>query len=820
MADDTDSSSLDSDSDCTQDHKYDAEEVLGSEDAVPEKRSASKTSKTKARKEKTRCAASAKSPQLAPSSAVSSSCSGCDAGDSDIETTDGDDEKEPVSKKRRSDGSSSCVSPIRRPNVVISNEEGCRSRRREFPPTDENNSCPVCEKKTSFKTKETRDNHIRKKHLEVYNGYEEIPKRTPGATPKRVFRIYPEHDATFSCPVCEKPHKSLQSRNNHIRGQHKEVYDKYDEVPTLSSAAVARAPLAASGKGVKKRKHPKADEACSCPYCDWVNPGVTEKQRKSARLHHIYSRHGDKVNDTPFRTDTPRRTYICDADSIPECACGRDFGTDVNAFRRHQSKATGVHAHRCEHCGHSVATAGDLWHHLEECAVLHAGKTYYCDMPGCPCPEKPRPTPAAVKQHQRGALHISRERVYRCEAVCADTGLPCTFTHYHPSKIASHAQYVHTEDRQFPCLYIDGDGMKCSAAFKSASDLGTHAGTHVTVRSFPCATCDKLYTTVRLRNSHERNAHGNLRFKCSQCTSTFRVKVVRDQHEYTHLEERCYECTICGDEFRQQVVLDNHVVYVHTHSRKYPCTVCDVVETSPSRLATHLYTHSEAYNPNRSKFESEFAAVLKRLGIPYKEQVEVPRRKLRLDFEVEFNGRRVCIELDGQHHFSTIFSGVAGKLSYLRQCSYDVDKSRVCRREEMLLLRFTEIPTESALLAALTTVTLCPSDMSDYVSPELWTSALARELVVADISADDAVLAAKTVLRTFDFGMDDEEIEAIDWEKFVTGIFVHMLRLHSTKTLDEFCEVMGDTVAEAACVLAASMWEFAYDDCCDAGSCL
>jgi hypothetical protein len=726
------------------------------------------------------------------------------SADDDVFTSDDGGAVSPVLKRRR--GDTSCASPPRsprRPNVVIPNEKGYKRVCKVYPPTDAVNTCPVC-KETTFKTKALRDKHIRQKHADVYAKYDDVPKKAAGDG-KRVFRLYPEPDAAFTCPVpeCSKRFGNLQSWKNHIRGQHKSVYNGYKEVPTLTAPAAA--PRAESGKGAKKRSYPVADEAFSCPFCDWTNPGSEPEQRKNARYNHMSTRHSKEVAALPLRTDMPRTEYVCDAATNASCACAFST-TSKQKWEAH----VGARTHACRNgCGATFTNSGDEGSH----AKLHCpsrAQEHVCGIDGC---AETSSSLGGIQQHRAGPKHVVPDRKFACAVS------DCEYRHQHPSKVAAHIREVHTDNRPFVCAFVDGDGDSCGKGFKSNGELTKHGGVHVETYDIPCETCGKLYKTPRLRALHEAVVHGEKRFVCPEvgCTSVFAAKVARDQHANIHSDVWQYACSFCPRTFRQISVCQNHEMYVHLGTREHKCPTCGLVLTSPSRLATHAQVHTDGYVPgSASAGEQAMFRILQAefsLGGFRKEATPLGER-FRFDFMV--NG--TFIEYDGLYHYRPGYAAPyksTALRSFALQVMSDYKKTSFCRKHGAPLLRVTGTPpSDAAFLAALAATTSAPADYSDFVAGHTLTTDLAEHFRVlatqdprtgepTDADADAGELVASvTILGS---ALRDE---AMDIYQTRIAAFLIFLRENEALTPQEAVKTYGAEVMAACVTIARSMPEF------------
>jgi hypothetical protein len=467
MADDADSSSLESDVDI-QDHKYDAEEETESKDAA---RLASRALKVKTPKGKTRPVDTAKSPQGA--CAISSSCSDCDVGERNIETSDGDDENEPVVKKRRSSASSS-ASMTRRPNVVIPNQQGRRRIRREFPPTDDNN----------------RSN--------------ELVTSTAGPISKGAHRVYPTplrtpaDAAVLMCNFCwaDKgqvvPYAKLESLKAHWRND-KVHLGLFDTFAVKKGTVVTVYTCNAASNG-----------SCAC----------------GAAFDHLqkWDRH------------VAVKKYTCRNSCGAVFVCTDDEGSHA---KKHCSTIAAEFACTVAGCGHVAPTPGALYEHMRGPVHLARERNLACNVPGCSfqhyyqskmaqhadnvhlatrvftCSEEgcghQFKTAGDLKKH--AGTHIATY-----EIACAQTtagGEPCTKLFQTHRGRKAHERDCHGEPR-FAC-------MLCPMAFTVKVHCDEHALTHSDARTYSCERCGQTFRQKSVKANHVLYVHDKSRPHVCQC---------------------------------------------------------------------------------------------------------------------------------------------------------------------------------------------------------------------------------------------------------------------------------------------------------------
>ena len=612
----------------------------------------------------------------------------------------------------------------------------------------------------------------------------------------------------------------------HMRSGHKRLYKDLPAKTTNAQLAAAAALSAAKGPngGAKKKRisdlsgGAQADTSRCCR-CSWKNPlkanAATPQDPSPSAIYSRWYNHVTKkctfaaaYADAPLAADGPKKTYTCNDTTNSDCACGFDTKSKQK-WEAHLGERT----HVCRNgCGATFTNSGDEGSH----AKLHCpsrAQEHVCGIDGC---AETSNSLGGIQQHRTGPKHVLPDRKYGC-AVAG-----CKYRHQHLSKVAAHVREVHTDNRPFVCAFVDGDGDSCGKGFKSNGDSTKHGGVHVETYDIPCATCDKLYKTPRLRALHETVVHGEKRFACPEpgCASVFAVKLARDQHTKIHSDIREYACSQCPQTFRQLSVLQNHEMYVHFGTRAHQCAACGLVLTSPSRLATHERVHTDGYVPGSvSVGEQEIFRILQAefsLSGFRKEATPLGER-FRFDFMVD----GTFIEYDGLYHYRPGHAAPykpAALCRFALQVMSDYKKTSFCRKHGAPLLRVTgTLPSDAAFLACLAAATSAPADYSDYVAGHTLTTDLAEHFRVlasqdplagepkpTDVEAEAGELVASVTI----LGPALLHDEAMDVYQTRIAAFLIFLRENAALSPQEAADAYGAEVMDACIIIARSMPEF------------
>ena len=90
--------------------------------------------------------------------------------------------------------------------------------------------------------------------------------------------------------------------------------------------------------------------------------------------------------------------------------------------------------------------------------------------------------------------------------------------------------------------------------------------------------------TFRKGSKRKRTQH-----ECDVCEKVFRYPSKLASHMRTHTNERPYECDVCEKRFRQSGSLQTHM-RIHTNERPYECDVCDKAFRDSGTLKRHKRT--------------------------------------------------------------------------------------------------------------------------------------------------------------------------------------------------------------------------------------
>ena len=105
----------------------------------------------------------------------------------------------------------------------------------------------------------------------------------------------------------------------------------------------------------------------------------------------------------------------------------------------------------------------------------------------------------------------------------------------------------------------------------------------------PCSTCTEVFTTPKIRTSHEHKAHKKSKEKkniCATCKEVF----TSDSEYQSHLQKHPLECLQCGKYFYRRQNLELHLKR-HLAIKPHKCTICNKAFVTKQKLAEHTNSH-------------------------------------------------------------------------------------------------------------------------------------------------------------------------------------------------------------------------------------
>ncbi|KAJ0170012.1 hypothetical protein K1T71_014618 [Dendrolimus kikuchii] len=111
---------------------------------------------------------------------------------------------------------------------------------------------------------------------------------------------------------------------------------------------------------------------------------------------------------------------------------------------------------------------------------------------------------------------------------------------------------------------------------------------HGETRTFPCESCDRVYTNRKSLREHNRKNHLQLlRYICSHCDKKFYLPSQLKDHMTSHTGERNFRCEYCGKSYPRLRALKVHM-QSHNSEKKYKCGLCTASYTQLNNYKNHL----------------------------------------------------------------------------------------------------------------------------------------------------------------------------------------------------------------------------------------
>ncbi|CAK9811836.1 Zinc finger protein 235 [Anthophora quadrimaculata] len=148
-----------------------------------------------------------------------------------------------------------------------------------------------------------------------------------------------------------------------------------------------------------------------------------------------------------------------------------------------------------------------------------------------------------------------------------------------------HKRIHYPQVKSWPC-------ETCGKRYSSRNLLEEHINTHTGVRPYVCENCGKDFASKYTYKAHVKTHEIRPRpYECSQCNKTFLSQQNLNQHERTHNGVKEYVCHQCGKAFGSPHNLEVHNI-VHTGYKPYICRVCGKAFARKAEIRDHERTHT------------------------------------------------------------------------------------------------------------------------------------------------------------------------------------------------------------------------------------
>ena len=148
-----------------------------------------------------------------------------------------------------------------------------------------------------------------------------------------------------------------------------------------------------------------------------------------------------------------------------------------------------------------------------------------------------------------------------------------------------HKRIHYPQVKSWPC-------ETCGKRYSSRNLLEEHINTHTGVRPYVCENCGKDFASKYTYKAHVKTHEIRPRpYECSQCSKTFLSQQNLNQHERTHNGVKEYICHQCGKAFGSPHNLEVHNI-VHTGYKPYICRMCGKAFARKAEIRDHERTHT------------------------------------------------------------------------------------------------------------------------------------------------------------------------------------------------------------------------------------
>lgn len=214
---------------------------------------------------------------------------------------------------------------------------------------------------------------------------------------------------------------------------------------------------------------------------------------------------------------------------------------------------------------------GDAKSIIAHMKSVHETRLYICDICGID-----------FKKRNELSLHLDdhvakEEGDFQCE-ICNRI-----FSNLRLFRI--HKRIHYPQVKSWPC-------ETCGKRYSSRNLLEEHINTHTGVRPYVCENCGKDFASKYTYKAHVKTHEVRPRpFECSQCNKTFLSQQNLNQHERTHNGIKEYVCHQCGKAFGSPHNLEVHNI-VHTGYKPYICRMCGKAFARKAEIRDHERTHT------------------------------------------------------------------------------------------------------------------------------------------------------------------------------------------------------------------------------------
>ncbi|XP_015175419.1 PREDICTED: zinc finger protein 2 homolog [Polistes dominula] len=153
--------------------------------------------------------------------------------------------------------------------------------------------------------------------------------------------------------------------------------------------------------------------------------------------------------------------------------------------------------------------------------------------------------------------------------------------------IIKHMKEIH-ETRLYICDV-------CGDDFRKRNQLSLHLDEHVATEEgdFQCEVCNRIFNNLRLFRIHKRIHYPQVKsWPCDTCGKRYSSRNLLEEHINTHTGIRPHICEICGKDFASKYTYKAHIKTHEVRPRPYGCSQCNKTFLSQQNLNQHERTHN------------------------------------------------------------------------------------------------------------------------------------------------------------------------------------------------------------------------------------
>nr|CAI5823494.1 unnamed protein product [Callosobruchus analis] len=265
---------------------------------------------------------------------------------------------------------------------------------------------------------------------------------------------------------------------------------------------------------------------------------------------------------------------------------------DEHIVKKHPNYVTTITSkiYECTECNYMTTADGKFFSHM----LLHSETSSsfnHATCTHCDSTFADRVTldEHVLERHPELTASITR-KLYKC--------IKCNYTTTIRTSFQSHMS-LHTEKRSVVHISDDYNSTEESASDDHVLELEDHREINTSTKKlYRCNQCE-FVTVLKHRyfkhlpiHIHDNTPNAEGLYRCTECTFTSSTKDSFVRHMLVHFETR--SCSDCNATFKSKRALDDHLIKKHPNSdttitsKIFECTKCDHKTTRKSNILLHI----------------------------------------------------------------------------------------------------------------------------------------------------------------------------------------------------------------------------------------